>query len=306
MLTKTILVTGSNGLLGQKLVDKLSNRPAVVLVATGKGGNRNPNEEGYMYLEMDATSAEEIEAVFAEVKPSVVIHTAAMTNVDQCERDPDGCRTLNVVSTRLLVAACEKYNAKMVHVSTDFIFDGKDGPYSEKGIPNPISVYGQSKWDAEQAVMGSKANWAIARTMLVYGVVADMSRSNIVLWAKKALSEGKQIKVVDDQFRSPTLAEDLADGIIQIIMKEKTGVYNISGPEMMSILDMVKQVAAHWKLDANLIIPTDSASLDQPAKRPPKTGFIILKAQTEIGFRPRNLRDGLALVDKQLNLFTIG
>ena len=306
MKTTKILVTGANGLLGQKLVDRLSGRPAVEVIATGRGGNRNPNSEGYAYAEIDAVVQSEVDDVMGLYSPDVVVHAAAMTNVDQCELKPDECWELNVKATENIVRACEKVGAKIVHVSTDFIFDGKEGPYSEKATPNPLSHYGRSKWAAEQIVMGAQVPWAIARTMLVYGVVADMSRSNIVLWAKKALESGQQIKVVDDQFRSPTLVEDLADGIIHIIMKGRTGVYNLSGPEQMSILDMVKQVADFWKLDAGLITPVDSGSLNQPAARPPKTGFIILKAQTELGYRPRTVREGLAVVDKQLNLFSLG
>ena len=300
MLRKTILITGANGLLGQKLVDKLARRPALQLIATGKGPDRNPNDEGYTYVEMDITDPLEVMSVMQQFKPTELIHTAALTNVDKGETDPELCWLLNVTAVQHLVEACRATGTKFINVSTDFIFDGKDGPYTEKDTPNPLSYYGKSKLEGERLVIESGLPFAIARTMLVYGVVADMSRSNIVLWAKKALEEGKEIKVVNDQFRSPTLAEDLADGIIQIIMREKNGIYNISGPETMSILDMVQIVAEHWGLDAKLIVPTDSASLNQPAPRPPKTGFIILKAQTELGFRPRSVREGLVIIEKQL------
>jgi dTDP-4-dehydrorhamnose reductase len=303
MLHKTILVTGANGLLGQKLIDRLCRRPAIQLFATGKGPNRNPNDDGYTYVELDITDAAQVLDVFQKVRPTEVIHSAAMTHVDQCELDPDKCWELNVTAVQHVVDACRAVGAKVIHVSTDFIFDGLSGPYSERDQPNPLSHYGRSKLASEQIVVECGLPFAIARTMLVYGVVADMSRSNIVLWAKKALEEGKEIQVVNDQFRSPTLAEDLADGIIQLIMREKNGIYNISGPETMSILDMVHMVAKHYELDATLIRPVDSASLNQPAKRPAKTGFIILKAQTELAFKPRTVREGLALLDKQLQLY---
>jgi len=300
MIAKTILITGANGLLGQKLVDKLSNRAAIQLVATARGSNRNPNTEGYAYEELDITDETRMRELFEVYQPTELINCAALTHVDKCELDPDLCEELNVKAVELMCQVCRDFGTRIIHISTDFIFDGEDGPYAEKDKPNPLSVYGRSKLRGEEIVLGAGIPFAIARTMLVYGVVADMSRSNIVLWAKKALSDGQSINVVNDQFRSPTLAEDLAEGVILIAMKEKTGIYHLSGPETLSVVEMVRQVAAHWDLDASLITEIDSATLAQPAKRPPRTGFVILKAQTELGYRPRNFRDGLQVIERQL------
>ncbi len=300
MIAKTILITGANGLLGQKLVDKLSNRAAIQLVATGRGSNRNPNTEGYAYEELDITDETRMRELFEVYQPTELINCAALTHVDKCELDPDLCEELNVKAVELMCQVCRDFGTRIIHISTDFIFDGEDGPYAEKDKPNPLSVYGRSKLRGEEIVLGAGIPFAIARTMLVYGVVADMSRSNIVLWAKKALSDGQSINVVNDQFRSPTLAEDLAEGVILIAMKEKTGIYHLSGPETLSVVEMVRQVAAHWDLDASLITEIDSTTLAQPAKRPPRTGFVILKAQTELGYRPRNFRDGLQVIERQL------
>ncbi|MEM0999204.1 MAG: SDR family oxidoreductase [Bacteroidota bacterium] len=302
MLAKTILITGSNGLLGQKLVDRLAGRDAVQLVATSLGVNLNPNATGYVYENLDVLDPVAIQAVFEQYQPTEVIHTAAMTHVDRCEQERDQCRQLNVDSVRYLVDACRRYGAKIIHVSTDFVFDGESGPYREKDTPNPLSLYGETKLEGERIVIESGIPFAIARTMLVYGVVADMSRSNIVLWARKALANEEHINVVNDQFRSPTLAEDLAEGIILIAMKEKTGLYHISGPRTMSILEMVEEIADFWGYPPEFIHAIDSQTLNQAAKRPPKTGFIILKAQTELGYRPHTFREGLAIVDKQLTL----
>lgn len=300
MLAKTILITGSNGLLGQKLVGRLAGRDMVHTVATSRGPNRNPEQDGYVYESMDVLDPQSIRSVFQQYQPTEVIHTAAMTHVDKCEKEPEMCRKLNVDSVKNLLDACREFGCRMIHVSTDFVFDGTAGPYQEKDVPNPLSLYGATKLEGERLVIESGLPYAIARTMLVYGVVADMSRSNIVLWARKALENGETINVVHDQFRSPTLAEDLAEGIILMAMKEKTGLYHISGPETMSILDMAKEVADFWGYPPQNINAIDTATLDQPAKRPPKTGFVILKAQTELGFRPHTFREGLAIVEKQL------
>lgn len=296
----TILLTGSNGLLGQKLLQKLRNRPAVKLIATSKGENRFPEADGYIYESLDITDFNALADIFARYQPTEVINSAAMTQVDDCEKQPELCEALNVTAVKHLCGLCKEYGARLLHVSTDFIFDGESGPYDETAAPAPLSVYGHSKWRAEQVVQSSGIPACIIRTVLVYGVVAGQSRSNIVLWVKKSLEAGKSISVVDDQVRSPTLAEDLADGILAALFRNRTGIYHISGSEILTVYEIALRVAQFWKLDTSLVSRTDSSTLSQLAKRPPRTGFIILKAQTELDYQPHSLEGGLALVDRQL------
>ncbi|TNF29944.1 MAG: NAD-dependent epimerase/dehydratase family protein, partial [Bacteroidetes bacterium] len=203
-------------------------------------------------------------------------------------------------AVRYMVKAAERNDCHFVHISTDFIFNGEEGPYDELGQPDPLSYYGMAKWKGEQIVQGSKLRWAILRTVLVYGIVDNMSRSNIVLWAKGALEKGKPINVVNDQFRSPTLAEDLADGCILAVDKNATGIYNISGKDQYSIIDLVRTVADYYGLDKSLINPVSSETLNQPAKRPPVTGFILDKARRELGYNPHSFVEGIAIMEKQL------
>jgi dTDP-4-dehydrorhamnose reductase len=200
-----------------------------------------------------------------------------------------------------LVQACNEIGAHLVHVSTDFIFDGTHGPIDENEKPAPLSYYGHSKLLAEEQVMNFSKSWSIARTVLVFGIVSDMSRSNIVLWAKGALEIGKQINVVSDQFRTPTLAEDLANGCALIAEKKASGIYNISGRDFMSVFDLVYRVADFWKLDKSLLKISTSEGIKQPAKRPPITGFRIDKAVRELGYNPRSFEEGLALLNEQLS-----
>jgi dTDP-4-dehydrorhamnose reductase len=182
-----VLITGSNGLLGQKLVSLYLKQTGIVLIATARAENRLPVKEGYEFYPMDCSNASQVMQVFDQTKPDVVIHTAAMTNVDQCEREKAACWEQNVKAVGHIIAACEKHQAFLLHLSTDFIFDGADGPYDEQALPNPICYYGESKLAAEQLVMGSSLQWAIARTVLVYGIAHDMSRSNIILAALKVV-----------------------------------------------------------------------------------------------------------------------
>lgn len=300
-MKKKILVTGSNGLLGQKLIHALISHTQFELVATSRGENRCGILTGYTYYSLDITNEEEVKEVFEQVQPNIVIHTAAMTNVDACELDHAACTKMNVDAVQYLVTAAEKCMAHFIHLSTDFIFDGTHGPVDENEKPAPLSFYGESKLKGEQIVQLANCTWAIARTVLVYGVVDDMSRSNIVLWAKGALEQGKTIPVVDDQFRTPTLAEDLAQGCIKIAENGATGIYNISGPDFMNILELVNRVADFWHLDKTLIVPSKSEGIKQPAKRPPVTGFILTKAINELGYAPHNFEAGLAIVDQQLH-----
>lgn len=299
-MQKRIVLTGSNGLLGQKIVNLLSNRAHVQLIATGRGPNRHPVREGYIYESLDLTNAKAVEELFEKYNPTHFIHTAALTLVDKCEHERTQCDAVNITAVERISALCVKYATHLTHISTDFVFDGENGPYKEADIPAPVNYYGQSKLKAEQAVQRSGANAAILRTMLLYGVTPAMSRSNIVLWVKKSLEAKKPITVVDDQQRCPTLVEDLATASVASCMQEARGIYHISGAEMMSIIELAKKVADFWKLDKSLISPIDSPSLNQAAKRPPITGFIILKAQTELGYKPHSLDQGLRLVDRQL------
>ncbi|MCH6198170.1 SDR family oxidoreductase [Aquiflexum sp. LQ15W] len=303
-LKKTVLVTGANGLLGQKLIGFLRNDEKVELIGTGKGASRLPEswEGSYSWMELDITDRDQVMAVFSVTKPDSVIHTAAMTQVDDCEKDREGCEILNIEAVRYLIEACEKYDTHLIHLSTDFVFDGEAGPYSEEALPNPVNYYGVTKMEAENLLFASKVRWAIVRTVLVYGIAQDMSRSNIILWVKKSLEEGKTIKVVNDQWRTPTLAEDLAEGCILIMKKGATGVFNISGADFLTPYDMAIQTAEYFGLDKNLILESDSTLFTQPAKRPPRTGFIIDKAKKELGYSPKSFLAGIGILAKQLKL----
>lgn len=298
---KKILITGSNGLLGQKLVYALLKRKDVQVIATSLGINRLNSNEGYIYEPLDITNKREVETVIRKHAPDVIINTAAMTNVDACETKREECWALNVTAVQNIADAVENSGAHLIHLSTDFIFDGEKGRvYVETDQPNPKSYYALSKYESEKILEKSRIHWAIARTIIVYGIVDNMSRSNIVLWAKDALSSGQKINVVDDQFRSPTLAEDLAEGCILIADKNATGIYHLSGPDTMSILELVLKVADFWKLDRSLITPAKSDTLNQAARRPPRTGFDITKAKRELGYAPHSFEEGLEILDDQL------
>jgi dTDP-4-dehydrorhamnose reductase len=302
---KRILLTGSNGLLGQKLVELLIQKSDVYVIATARGDNRLPFVEGYEYHPMDITDAVQVHEVLELTKPNVVIHTAAMTNVDQCESEKEACWAQNVKAVEYLVEACRKQDIFLLHLSTDFIFDGTDGPYDEEAEANPLSFYGWSKYAAEKAIINSgvaapPVRWAIARTVLVYGIAHDMSRSNIILWVKKSLEERKNIQVVTDQWRTPTLAEDLAKGCYLIAEQEAEGIFNISGKDLLTPYEMAMMTADYFELDKSLIAEADSTTFTQPAKRPARTGFILDKPREKLGYEPRSFREGIEILAGQV------
>jgi dTDP-4-dehydrorhamnose reductase len=300
-MRKKVLITGSNGLLGQKLAHLLVHHADIDLIATSRGENKLAQLlPELQFISLDVTDARQVGKVIAVERPTHIIHTAAMTNVDECEEDRAGCWQLNVEAVAYLVQACEQYQVHLIHLSTDFIFDGQQGPYDEEATPGPLSYYGESKLAAEALVRQSTAKWAILRTVLVYGIVHDYGRSNIVLWVKNSLEAQQQIKVVSDQYRTPTLAEDLAMGCWLAVDREAQGIYHISGKELLTPYDMALLVADYFGLDASLIQQVDASTFSQKARRPLRTGFDISKAERHLGYVPHSFREGIALVASQL------
>jgi dTDP-4-dehydrorhamnose reductase len=297
---KKILITGSNGLLGQKIIYALLRRNDVEIIATASGPNRMKVTQGYVYEEMDITNEKQVQDVLTRHRPDSIINTAAMTNVDACETEKETCRKINVTGAQNLISHISNLKSHFIHLSTDFIFDGLNGPYKEDDPANPLSYYAWSKLESEKIIRASGADWAILRTIIIYGIADNMSRTNIVLWAKDSLEKGQPINVVDDQFRAPTLAEDLADACIAAAMKRAKGVYHVAGKDIMSILELVRTVADFFGLDSSLINPIKTSSLNQPAKRPPRTGFILDKAIRELNYHPHSFKEGLSLVAEQL------
>lgn len=294
-----ILVTGSNGLLGQKLTHLLQKHAHIHLMATARGKSALKISHGEFHS-LDISDGGQVESILRLTKPDVIINAAAMTQVDDCETQRDACWKANVTAVENLVRCCEALHIHLVHVSTDFIFDGTHGPLDENEEPRPVNFYGESKLAAEMLIRKSSVSWAILRTVLVYGITNDMSRSNIVLWVKKSLEQNKTIQVVNDQWRTPTLAEDLAQGCYLATIKKANGIYNISGMDFLSPYDIAIKTAEFFKLDTSLIKPTDSNQFKQPAKRPMTTGFIIDKARKELGYEPHSFMEGLETLAEQL------
>ena len=290
-----ILLTGSNGLLGQHLVKQLLETTSHEIIATGRGENRLPftSSKQYNYFSLDITDGIAVNDFILSSQPDVIIHAAAMTQPDPCEENQVECWNINVTATRFLTDAAEQVKARFIYISTDFVFDGLHGPYKETDEPGPVNYYGTSKLAAEKSVMTSKIQWAIVRTVLVYGNILVGNRSNIISWVKENLENNRPIKVVSDQWRTPTYVEDLAKGILLVLEKKATGIYHISGGEGMSPYDMAVVTADYLHLDKSLMTKVTADTFVQPAKRPLRTGFIIDKAKKELGYQPISFKEAL-------------
>lgn len=295
-----ILITGANGLLGQKLVSLLSQQQDVNLLATAKDQCRFSLPDHVAYRTLDITDARACLNLFNAFNPDALIHAAAMTQVDACEDERERCDFINITGVSNLIEAIGNRKTHFVHISTDFIYDGYEHEYFEDSKVNPLSYYGMSKWKSEQLFNQVSFPYSILRTVLLYGVLEDLSRSNIVLWAKQALESGKIINVVDDQYRCPTLAEDLACACFQVIQEKATGVYHVSGKDFLSILELVFEIADYWNLDKSLVKSITTSSLNQAAKRPLKTNLNLAKANRWFNYQPKSFREGLKLVDEQI------
>ena len=287
-----VLLTGANGLLGRHLVKKLAEKGYEV-IATAKGESKiNSIGNGKVkFLSLDITDGAAVNKLMNEVKPDVLLHTAAMTQVDECELNKIDCWNTNVTATRFLIDSAKETKSRIIFISTDFVFDGLHGPYKEEDEPNPVNYYGSTKLAAEKAVIQSGLDWAIVRTVLVVGNTEDGQRQNILTWVKEKLEKGETIKVVDDQVRTPTYVEDLADGIILILEKKSKGIFHIAGKDTLTPYQIARQTAEFLKLNSKLIEKSDASNFTQAALRPPTTGFKIDKAKNELSYQPHSFNE---------------
>ncbi|HEY6438235.1 MAG TPA: dTDP-4-dehydrorhamnose reductase [Ignavibacteriaceae bacterium] len=299
LIRNRILITGSNGMLGQRAVQFYSSKENVELLATSV--EEKSVVDSVEYICADIKNRDEIKKVIHDYYPDFIIHTAAFTNVDLSEKLREDAWKINVKGVEYIAEAARAIDTHIIHISTDYIFDGKDGPYSENAKPNPVGYYGRTKLASENALKISGTFFTILRTNVLYGI-APNSRPDFVRWVKNSLDNKESIRIVKDQFNNPTFIDDLVQGINKIIEFGKIGTYNIGGKEFLSRYDFTLQIADYFNLDKNLISPITTEELNQSARRPLKSGLIILKAETELGYKPHTIIESLAAMKKELDL----
>ncbi len=288
-----VLITGVNGFIGHYLVSEFLNNGHEV-IATGKDDKRLSIDAkpGFTYLPMDFTNPFAVHDVFEECLPEAIIHAGGMTRADACEKEQWQAYVTNVEGTLNLLTNAEEYSSFFLLLSTEFVFDGQKGEYSEDDTTNPLNFYGKTKLEAEEAVQEYPCEWAIARTVLLYGHPYSQKKSFVSVIADK-LSKGEEFRLFTDQLRTPTYAGDLAKGIAGIIEKRAKGIYHLSGEDLLTPFDIGCRVAGQLGLDASLLKPITAADYTEPARRPANTGFNIGKAKKELGYQPLSFRKGL-------------
>lgn len=287
-----VLITGVNGFVGNYVAGQLLDKGYTV-IGTGKGDKRvDILHKNFIYEPLDFTDNQAVENIFARQQPQVVIHSGALSKPDDCELNKEKAFRINVIGTRNLLAAASVLQSHFVHLSTDFIFSGNDEIYKEEDKGNPVNYYGETKLQAEAVVIEYPFDWAVVRTILVYGR-PRAGRQNIVTMVAIALHEGKELNIYNDQFRTPTYVEDLARGIVSIVEKRATGVYHLSGEDILTPYQMACAVADYLNLNKELIKLVTAETFKQPALRPPRTVFDLSKAKKDLDYRPTAFTEGL-------------
>ncbi|MFH8119749.1 MAG: dTDP-4-dehydrorhamnose reductase [Candidatus Aenigmatarchaeota archaeon] len=284
-----ILVTGSSGLLGIKVIDELSKNFDVIPSYSSKKLYKEA-------IKMDVTSWDDVKKVFSKVRPDVVVHTAAMTNVDSCEIDKRKAWVINAAGTKNVAEACKEFDSKLIYISTDYVFDGEKGMYKEEDKPNPINYYGFTKLKGEEFVQEICSDWLILRTSTLYG--AHPSKECFVTWVIKELKKENEVRVVTDQFTSPTLTNDLAKIISKLIKKDEKGVFHTAGSERISRYNLAIKISEIFDLNRSLIRPITSKELEWEAKRPKDSSFDVTKI-SKIK-KPLNIEKGLKILRGEL------
>jgi len=293
---RRLLVIGASGLLGSKLMLRAGQKYNVA-------GSYNPQVDGktaWRLEPLDIGSKDDVEKLFDKTKPEVVILCAAMTNVDACEKQPLVANRVNATGPELVARACKKSGVRLVHVSTDYVFDGsKTRKYTEDDVPRPISIYGTSKLAGERAVLATLPEAAVARPAVLYGWNPLEDKDNFVTWVLKKLRKGEKAPLFEDQRISPTLADDLASTLLDLVESDAKGVWHVSGPDCLDRPTCGRMIAEAFGLDPKLVSPVPSSSVSLPARRPKNSCLDVSKVEKLLGRKTMSFSDGLAEMRKQ-------
>jgi dTDP-4-dehydrorhamnose reductase len=287
-----ILVTGCHGLLGQALVEGLGPDVERMDGIDLHEDSFFTGLRGYEYHHQDLTERTETIELIHRIQPSVIIQTAAMTSLNTCEVARERCWQVNVRAVENVVEAARRTNARMILLSTDHVFNGEAGPYSELDRPDPLSYYGKSKLAAENAVLGGGVELAIIRTVSVFGRGRHL-KPNFVSWLVGKLREGKEVRVVSDQMSNVTFVGDLVRAIRKVILLNKSDLYHVAGRQIINRFEFARHIAQAYGLSPDPIQPTLTRLLDQPAPRPLQGGLVVDKAEKELKLRFLDVEEAL-------------
>ncbi|MBW3015146.1 SDR family oxidoreductase [Candidatus Woesearchaeota archaeon] len=288
-----LLITGASGFIGGRFLDIFGKDFETIGTYFS---NQKPGLE-----QLDLTDKEKVLSFFDRYKPEIVFHSAALPNVNRCESDREEAIQKNLTATQNITDASKLHNAKVIFLSSDYVFDGEDGPYAEDAPTNPLNHYGSLKLESENYIKNNLDKYLIIRTTNVYGF--DPNSKNFLMFAIAKFSNNEPLSVAVDQYGNPTLVEDLCSTIKELIDKDKVGVFNVAGPQLMNRLEWTRAFADVFGFNQSLISGSVTDNLAQAAKRPLKSGFITTKIKNELSYRMRNTREGLMFMKKMRDEF---
>lgn len=299
IIKKRILVFGVNGMLGQRVTNHFVNMENVEFLGVSmEDASFIP---GIDYLKVDISQRQEVKRAVLDFYPDFIVNAAAFTNVDLCESQRETAWKVNVKGVEFMCEGARITDAHLIHFSTDYVFNGKSGPYSENDKPDPVGYYGRTKLASENAIRLTAPSYTVFRINVLYGV-AHYGRPDFVRWVVSSLRENKTIRIVKDQINNPTFIDDAVQGISKAIEFRKTGIYNIGGREFLSRLDFTYRIAGYFDLDKTLITVINTSELNQAARRPLNSGLYTIKAETELGFIPTDIEESFRMMKDELGL----
>lgn len=288
-----ILIIGANGFTGRRMLMDYSLNPDYKVTGSSFKEDIQPGGN-YRFIQADIRDPRAVESLLDEVRPDVLINTAALSVPDYCDTHRAEAEALNVTAVEHLARNCRKHGSRFIHLSTDFVFDGKaERLYNEADIPNPANYYGVTKLEGEKRVAACCTDYAIVRVVVVYGKALPGQHGNILQLVANRLRKGQEIRVVSDQWRTPTYVGDIAVGVEQLINHPANGIYHICGDECLTIAQIAYRVADYLRLDRSLIHPVTTEEMQEAIPRPRFSGLSIEKAQSELGYTPHSLEEGM-------------
>ncbi len=300
MKSRLVFIIGCHGELGSNLVKKATGKYKVIGI--GRDDKKLINNVDYEYIKINIFNRKELKELFKQYHPRFVINSVAMIDIDKCEMEKETCWKINVEAVQNLLYSSKFVDANFIHISTDYIFDGKNGPYNEESRPNPVNYYGKSKLAAENFVISSELEYSIIRTTSLYSANNIKGRKNFVVKLFEDLSKGNKVKVVKREIRNPTFTPNLADCIWKLINLEKSGVYNIAGKDIIDRYNYMLEFSRFFGFDENLIEAVSADDFPNRVPRPENCGLLVDKAEKKLYLNLFGIKKGFELFQEQLKI----
>lgn len=290
-MQQKVLITGGVSLLGLGLA-KTAPKNIQLFLGYHKHKPANfPPKISPIYMEI--TNKKYLDGIITKLKPDIIIHTAGLSDVDYCEKNPKDAHKINVEATKTLLRLAKPFKPHFIFVSTNAVFDGTKSPYSETDKPNPINVYGKTKFDGENYVRDSGLNSTICRLITMYGWQPLGARLNPVTWKIQKLKNKEVLNMVNDRFINPLYNIEAAKAIWKMIERKSNSIFHVAGKDTKSRYRWAKLVAKVFKFDQKLIKPVASNFFDSLAPRPKDTTFKTDKMEKILGIKPLSIKRGL-------------